>query len=124
MENSALNFDPLFAEFITASMAITFDKAHEGIWKIRYVNKRGDGWGATDPKNTGGWGVGDPRNTGGWGVGVGALYLSFFGKLFEPGGDYSSNIPGGMLTLLIGLAFVTAIAGFIASLTIPFESTK
>jgi len=62
--------------------------------------------------------------TGGWGVGVGALYLSFFGKLFEPGGDYSSNIPGGMLTLLIGLAFVTAIAGFIASLTIPFESTK
>ena len=69
MENSALNFDPLFAEFIKASMAITFDKAHEGIWKIRYVNKRGDGWGATDPKNTGGWGVGDPRNTGGWGVG-------------------------------------------------------
>jgi hypothetical protein len=62
--------------------------------------------------------------TGAWGVGVGALYLSFFGKLLEPTGDYSSNIPGGMLTLLIGLAFATAIAGFVASLVIPFDSAK
>lgn len=69
MENSALNFDPLFAEFIKASMAITFDKAHDGKWTIKNVTKRGDGWGVTDPKIVNGWGVGDPRNTGGWGVG-------------------------------------------------------
>lgn len=62
--------------------------------------------------------------TGAWGVSAGMLYGSFFNKLFDPGGDYSTSIPGGTLTLLIGLAFVTAIAGFVASLLIRFESSK
>jgi hypothetical protein len=62
--------------------------------------------------------------TGAWGVSAGMLYGSFFNKLFDPGGDYSSSIPGGTLTLLIGLAFITAISGFAASILIRSESAK
>ena len=75
----------------------------------------------------GAWLVGRPTParralfTGAWGVSAGALYLSFFGKLLQPGGDYSSNIPGGMLTLLLGIAFAVSVAGFIASLALPFK---
>lgn len=75
----------------------------------------------------GAWLVGRPTParcalfTGAWGVSVGALYMSFFGKLLQPGGDYSSNIPGGVLTLLIGVAFAVSVAGFIASLALPFK---
>ena len=47
---------------------------------------------------------------------AGMLYGSFFGKLVNPDRPMSSNIEGGFLTFLIGLAFVSAIAGLAASL--------
>jgi hypothetical protein len=51
-----------------------------------------------------------------WAATVGGLYGSFFGKLLEPGGDFRTNIPGGWLTALIGLAFAEAIFGTIATI--------
>jgi hypothetical protein len=47
---------------------------------------------------------------------AGMLYGSFFGKLVNPEGPMSSNIEGGFLTFLIGLAFLSALAGLVASL--------
>ena len=47
---------------------------------------------------------------------AGMLYGSFFGKLVNPDGPMSSCIEGGFLTFLIGPAFVSAIAGLVASL--------
>lgn len=49
---------------------------------------------------------------------VGMLYSSFFGKLVSPDKPMSSNIEGGFLTFLIGLAFVAALAGLCASIYI------
>jgi hypothetical protein len=51
-----------------------------------------------------------------WAATVGGLYGSFFGKLLEPAGDFHSNIPGGWLTWLIGLAYVEAIFGTVATI--------
>ncbi len=65
---TSLNFDPLFAEFLKASLAITIDAARSGEWKILNPKTKGDGWLATDPKKTGGWGATDPKKTGGWGA--------------------------------------------------------
>lgn len=67
--------------------------------------------------------VGDPTParralfTGGWGVCVGMLYGSFFGKVFNPQEANAGNFDFGLLTTLIGVAFATAVFGFIASLT-------
>ena len=65
---SRLNFDPLFAEFLKASLAIVNNNVHHKNFKIKKKKSLGDGWGVSDPGNTGGWGVSDPGNTGGWGV--------------------------------------------------------
>jgi hypothetical protein len=65
---SILNFDPTFAEFIKASLAIVNQNIHHQNFKIKDKKILGDGWGVSDPGNTGGWGVSDPENTGGWGV--------------------------------------------------------
>jgi len=54
--------------------------------------------------------------TGGWGVCVGMLYGSFFGKVFAPENENAGNFDLGVLTWLIGLAFATAVFGFVASL--------
>jgi hypothetical protein len=54
--------------------------------------------------------------TGGWGVCAGMLYGSFFGKVFDPGAANAGNFDLGLLTALIGLAFATAVIGFVASL--------
>lgn len=61
--------------------------------------------------------------TGAWGVNAGMLYGSFFGKVFEPATANAGNFDLGLLTLLVGLAFATAIVGFVLSLLIPFKQT-
>ncbi|WP_034161274.1 hypothetical protein [Sphingomonas sp. ERG5] len=54
-----------------------------------------------------------------WGVSVGMLYGSFFGKLFDPTRSDPGNFSLGLLTALIGVAFLIAIAGLIASILLP-----
>lgn len=56
-----------------------------------------------------------------WGVAVGMLYGSFFGKLFEPASTNAGNFGIGTLTALVGLAFVIAVGGLIASIALPFR---
>jgi hypothetical protein len=53
-----------------------------------------------------------------WGVAVGMLYGSFFGKVFDPANANPGNFALGPLTVLIGTAFVIAIAGLVASIAI------
>ena len=64
-----------------------------------------------------------PRNraafTGAWGVLAGMLYGSFFGKLVEPGRSDAGNWDMGVLTWLIGAAFVTALVGLWLSIVLP-----
>jgi hypothetical protein len=62
--------------------------------------------------------------TGVWGAGVGMLYASFFGKIYEPTRSNSGNFDLGVLTVLVGIAFVTAIAGFVASLLVKPPSER
>ena len=57
-----------------------------------------------------------------WGVAVGMLYGSFFGKVFDPASSNPGNFSLGLLTWLIGFAFVAAIAGLIASILLPDET--
>lgn len=56
-----------------------------------------------------------------WGVCVGMLYGSFFGKLIEPQTAQPGNWDLGVLTALIGIAFVVALAGLWFSLRLPLE---
>lgn len=56
-----------------------------------------------------------------WGIAVGMLYGSFFVKVFEPKYAGAGNIPLGLLTALVGAAFVIAIGGLIASIVLPGE---
>ncbi|QNQ11590.1 hypothetical protein [Sphingomonas alpina] len=58
-----------------------------------------------------------------WGVAVGMLYGSFFGKLFDPASTNPGNFPLGLLTALIGLAFILAIGGLIASILLSDKAT-
>jgi len=53
-----------------------------------------------------------------WGVAVGMLYESFFGKLFDPTSADPGNFALGPLTALLGVAFVIALAGLYASITV------
>jgi hypothetical protein len=50
---------------------------------------------------------------------AGMLYGSFFGKVVElmagAEGDFSSNLDGSFLTLLIGFAFAASLAGLVAA---------
>ena len=55
----------------------------------------------------------------GWGANAGMLYGSFFGKLIEPSSSNPGNFGIGLLTALIGLAFVTSVLGLIASILLP-----
>lgn len=54
-----------------------------------------------------------------WGVAVGLLYGSFFGKLYDPAGSQAGNFDIGTLTIVLGLAFVLAVGGLIASILLP-----
>lgn len=56
--------------------------------------------------------------TAAWGVNAGMLYGSFFGKIFAPGNTNAGNWDLGVLTLLVGLAFISAIVGMVLSITI------
>lgn len=56
-----------------------------------------------------------------WGVVAGMLYGSFFGKLFEPAKAQAGNWELGVLTALLGAAFLVSLVGLGASLTIPFR---
>jgi hypothetical protein len=60
----------------------------------------------------------------GWGVAVGMLYGSFFGKLIDPATVQAGNWDAGVLTALLGLAFVIAVAGLIASIALPVDSGR
>ena len=46
-----------------------------------------------------------------WGVVSGMLYMSFFGKLVDPSGTNAGNWGLGILTLLVGIAFVVGLTG-------------
>ncbi|NNC73866.1 MAG: hypothetical protein HKN78_13455 [Sphingomonadaceae bacterium] len=56
-----------------------------------------------------------------WGVNAGMLYGSFFGKVFAPETTNAGNFDLGLLTVLVGLAFATAVAGMIASIILARE---
>ena len=56
--------------------------------------------------------------TAAWGTNAGMLYGSFFGKVFAPADANAGNFDLGFLTLLIGIAFATAVAGMIASIVL------
>ena len=70
------------------------------------------------------WRVGTPTIvncmlfSGAWGTNAGMLYGSFFGKLFDPASANAGNFDLGLLTGLIGIAFVTAVAGLVASIAL------
>lgn len=54
-----------------------------------------------------------------WGVVAGMLYGSFFGKLIEPASSNAGNWDMGVLTALLGVAFVTSLVGLFFSITLP-----
>jgi hypothetical protein len=59
-----------------------------------------------------------------WGIAVGMLYGSFFSKLFDPASSNAGNFGLGTLTVLVGIAFVIAIGGLIASIVLPQREAK
>jgi hypothetical protein len=59
-----------------------------------------------------------------WATTAGMLYGSFFGKVFPAqGSSMRSNIPDDTLTILIGVAFATAIIGMIATIALPRQQS-
>lgn len=54
-----------------------------------------------------------------WGVVAGMLYMSFFGKLADPGSSDPGNWNMAVLTILLGVAFSFALAGLLASIALP-----
>ena len=65
---SILNFDPTFAEFIKASLAIVNQNISLGNLTVKNNNKLGDGWGVSGSTNGSGWGASGPTTESGWGV--------------------------------------------------------
>lgn len=55
----------------------------------------------------------------GWGFSAGLLYSSFFSKIATPQTANAGNWDLGVLTVLVGIAFVTAVGGLIATLLLP-----
>lgn len=58
-----------------------------------------------------------------WGVAVGMIYGSFFGKVFDPQSAVPGNFDLGILTALLGVAFVGALVGLWFSMTLPQGET-
>jgi hypothetical protein len=54
-----------------------------------------------------------------WGAAAGMLYPSFFGKVFEPETAQAGNWNLGVLTILVGAAFIVSLAGMWLSITLP-----
>ena len=59
-----------------------------------------------------------------WGVMAGMLYGSFFGKVFEPAEAQAGNWDLGVLTWLVGTAFVVSLLGMWFSMTLPNRPTR
>ncbi|MEM9180224.1 MAG: hypothetical protein AAGA89_10955 [Pseudomonadota bacterium] len=59
-----------------------------------------------------------------WAFNVGMLYSSFFGKIVRPDQTNAGNWDLGILTALIGLAFLSAIIGMIASILLPHQGQQ
>ena len=60
----------------------------------------------------------------GWGANAGMLYGSFFGKLIEPSSSNPGNFDMGLLTGLIGLAWVVSVIGMFAAILLPATPPK
>ena len=58
-----------------------------------------------------------------WGVNAGMLYPSFFGKLLTPEEANPGNFDLGLLTALVGLAFVSALIGMVFTILAPRNNT-
>jgi hypothetical protein len=58
-----------------------------------------------------------------WGVVAGMLYGSFFGKVFEPASAQAGNWNLGVLTVLLGIAFLVSLVGLWLSMTLPRQDT-
>jgi hypothetical protein len=56
-----------------------------------------------------------------WGIAVGMLYGSFFGKVFDPQSAVPGNWNLGILTALLGVAFVGALTGLWCCITLPAD---
>ena len=54
-----------------------------------------------------------------WGYTAGQLYTSFFSKVVHPEQVNAGNWSLDILTLLLGVAFVTSVIGMIASFVLP-----
>ena len=59
-----------------------------------------------------------------WGVVAGMLYGSFFGKVFEPTKAQAGNWDLGVLTMLLGVAFVTSLVGLWFSMTLARQDNE
>ncbi len=58
---------------------------------------------------------------GAWGVVAGMLYVSFFGKVFDPENAQPGNWDLGILTGLIGIAFIISLIGLWLSIKLPWQ---
>lgn len=54
-----------------------------------------------------------------WGVVAGMLYGSFFGKVFDPTKAQAGNWDLGVLTWILGVAFLTSLVGLWFSVRLP-----
>lgn len=59
-----------------------------------------------------------------WAFNVGMLYGSFFNKIISPENTNAGNWDFGILTALIGVAFLSAITGMIASILLPHQGSS
>lgn len=59
-----------------------------------------------------------------WAFNVGMLYGSFFNKIISPENTNAGNWDFGILTALIGVAFLSAIIGMIASILLPHQGSS
>ncbi|MEL7032847.1 MAG: hypothetical protein AAGL97_12175 [Pseudomonadota bacterium] len=59
-----------------------------------------------------------------WAFNVGMLYGSFFNKIISPENTNAGNWNFGILTALIGVAFLSAIIGMIASILLPHQGSS
>lgn len=59
-----------------------------------------------------------------WGVVAGMLYGSFFGKVFEPAKAQAGNWDLGVLTVLLGVAFLVSLVGLWFSMTLARQDEE
>ncbi|MGD9979839.1 MAG: hypothetical protein AB7H66_15485 [Hyphomonadaceae bacterium] len=59
--------------------------------------------------------------TGVWGIAIGAVFVSFMSKIVDPASTIAGNLQLSVLIWALAIIFVGTIAGFAASLVIPFK---